>query len=270
MDLTPRQWGVWNGLCDTLRTGGIDIVIDQSVARSIRKAYRVGKHTGGLELVTECHRALIRFEFFQNVANVENPAGGRYDFEKRQRMPYLIGLRFEWARRKMFAFLESIGGRANPAKMTSPVADPLGYFNESWSSHYGPGSRDDTGWPSFEHRKSIGFGRSAMDRDGQVIATGGLYWHRLDNGRLVKGRAYPQANGQWLIVYGSSSDQWTIVHDGKHLFMSRGSETLRRRVNPIRALIKMNEAKKQAVAAEKYERAAMLRDAIARKKAKNQ
>src|SRR3546814_7722971 len=69
------------------------------VDASVHQHYRcLSKYTrycrlGGLEAQLELRGRTIEFGTYQNIANVDNRNGGRYDFDKLARMPYAMRLR---------------------------------------------------------------------------------------------------------------------------------------------------------------------------------
>lgn len=82
-------WKILNMLKDE----GFDVHHDESVSKIIRRNYIEGKRR---DLKFKAQRFPAGFEivFYQDIVH-ENPHGGFYDFDKRQKMPYLIGLQYE-------------------------------------------------------------------------------------------------------------------------------------------------------------------------------
>ena len=100
------HFGTLHRLFNMLRAEGFTIENDSEVAKCIRADYYIGCRD---ELEFYANRGPNGFEitFFQNVV-FENRNGGRYDFDKFQKMPYMIRLRFIKYRNKIIAFLKSL------------------------------------------------------------------------------------------------------------------------------------------------------------------
>ena len=87
-----EHYGIQHRLFNMLRDEGFEITSDNSVVKSIRRNHFVGKKG---KLKFKSHRYPNGFEitFFQEI-NTENPNGGFYDFDKFQKMPYLVKKQF--------------------------------------------------------------------------------------------------------------------------------------------------------------------------------
>ena len=102
---TERPSGVWRRnqkfvhdayfwkILNMLKDEGFDVHHDESVSKIIRRNYIEGIRR---DLKFKAQRFPAGFEivFYQDVVH-ENPHGGFYDFDKRRKMPYLIGLQYE-------------------------------------------------------------------------------------------------------------------------------------------------------------------------------
>lgn len=102
---------------------GLDPWIDHGWP-SLNKYHRMGRRetpAGTLFVVAECTPTGGHFDFFQEIVTV-NHNGGRWDFDKRHKMPYLIGKAFEVAITAARAHLAS-RGFAERLKIRSPVPD---------------------------------------------------------------------------------------------------------------------------------------------------
>lgn len=102
---TERPSGVWRRnqkfvhdayfwkILNMLKDEGFDVHHDESVSKIIRRNYIEGKRR---DLKFKAQRFPAGFEivFYQDIVH-ENPHGGFYDFDKRRKMPYLIGLQYE-------------------------------------------------------------------------------------------------------------------------------------------------------------------------------
>lgn len=85
-------------LLGVLYRNGWKITPDPHVEKNyacLGKYRRYGRR-GNLELKASASGRSVEIRFFQNVANVENPNGGEFDFDKLRKMPYLLRLRTQF------------------------------------------------------------------------------------------------------------------------------------------------------------------------------
>ena len=87
------HYGYFYQLINMLGTEGFEVRKDPEVDKIIRNDYCIGKR-GDLEFHAEKYPNGFKIEFFQNVVH-ENRNGGRYDFDKFQKMPYMIRLQYK-------------------------------------------------------------------------------------------------------------------------------------------------------------------------------
>jgi hypothetical protein len=86
---------VYGPIIRHLRDRGWKIGEDPQIKKNYPKLNRTHRYgrLGNLEMEMRICGRCVEVEFFQNVANVENRNGGRYDFHKLDRMPYLLHLK---------------------------------------------------------------------------------------------------------------------------------------------------------------------------------
>jgi hypothetical protein len=231
--------------------------------RSLRKYHRIAR-SGDLFAHCETYPAGSNFEFYQEIVK-ENPNGGRYDFGKVGKMPYLIRKRFERAIAALRADLLA-HGFTERTKVTSPIPDPLAYFNGHWDGEYERKrgvhrfERDETGWPS---AKELGL-RNRTDRDGAELTHGALRYARDHKGYLLRGTVYGGINGRWLLIYGPGHRDYT--HVSAHELFTCSPAAVPRKTHPNpedgrrRAAEKVRREMAAAVKVENFEVAARLRD----------
>ncbi|MFP3979128.1 hypothetical protein [Marinobacter sp. KMM 10035] len=173
----------------------------EQYGRSFAEDYRhcrKGNLQGLLDLSGRC----IKFEMWQDVANVDNPNGGRYDFDKEQRMPYLLRLEMERTRRRIRDYLCNVfsgyefqadrnDGRSNkrgPGSLTA-VEWVDGCYQTSW--HF---KGDITNYEIAEYNRKSG--------DGAKLSHGQRVWFADRKGRICTGIAYYNINNMWWVVTG--------------------------------------------------------------------
>jgi hypothetical protein len=260
------DYETWNRIRHALEAGGFSFALDPWIDKgwpSLNKSHAVGRRAtphGDLFVATETYPTGCKFEFFQEVVTV-NRNGGRYDFDRREKMPYLIRKAFEAAMRRARAHLEG-RGFTETTKLDSPNPDPLAYFNAHWDGDYERRrgthrfERDETGWPS---TKEIGLACWTNGRP--LITHGAVRYFRDFHGRLMRGRCYGGINGMWMVVYGPGRRDYTNL--SRHELFDCDPRILPRRLYP-RPAGRLQSLLKGAVAAEQFERAIILRDALRR------
>ena len=115
------HFGTLHRIFNMLRAEGFTIENDAEVAKCIRRDYYIGRR-GDLELYAHRYPAGFEIMFFQNVV-IENKSGGRYDFHKFQKMPYMIRLQFMKYRDKIIALLKSVEDLKDESKADPRLAE---------------------------------------------------------------------------------------------------------------------------------------------------
>lgn len=216
----PPMMGVFKALRGVLYQRDWKLWQDPKTSPLIRCGHWLGRK-GDLEMVLECSGRSITVEFFQNVANVENSNGGRYDFNKFSKMPRTMRLlcvveMFHLVRWALDAgyivpttshdhtmprlalnepLLLSVG-RAMENRMARVDGEtPLQQFNRQWGDRRF--SRDETGWPVQSDSNAYVY----RDADKQQMKPGDVryFYQRHKPRRLMRGRVYPSMNGMWTI-----------------------------------------------------------------------
>lgn len=243
------DWKTYNAVRGLLRECGWTFHQDPEIKkryRSLARTHHAGSR-GGLHFTSEINPRGFKFEFYEDVVR-DNPHGGRYHFDKLRKMPYLRRLSFLWIRNNILALLGRLGftirqGNEGLSAMDRILKDR----RESW--HWKPGINHADGQPDYN---VLDAGKVRL-QDGDVRC----FWS--PNGRLRRGKAYYNLNSMW----------WVITADGDlhnesawELFTydpDRHGRKLSR--DP---LVRISAALRHAVEQQHYERAAAIRDAIAR------
>lgn len=219
-----------------------------------RRSCRKGDLQGHLGL---CGRH-IEFEMWQDVANITREDGkGRHEFDKEQRMPYLIHLEMQRTRNSLRDYLCNVFAGYDFKDSSPNTRRP------------GPGSLTALEWVGREMRSSGHFveelGRArinmecnARSAEGETI-THGAPVYTLDNkGRVVTGTAYYNLNQSWYVVTGKygvmcSQASEIYLHNPGCLRVKRNERQRRQRLE--RELAK-------AIKAMDFKRAQVLKDVL--------
>lgn len=224
-----------------------------SFARKFRHCQR-----GDLRAELSVSGRCIKLEMWQDLHNVSNPNGGRYDFGKEQRMPYLMRLRMEYTRRTIRDYLLNIfqGYAWEPSKAPR---GPNGLTAREWIEqrtagcwHY-QASRGRRGGEEL-----CGNNRSA---EGDALKHGARVWTTDSKGRLIEGEAFYNINNMWWVITGRY-DCTNVA--SSQIYANRPAE-LRKKRNARAAATRIQSELDRAVKTENFERAIVLRSVKAQR-----
>lgn len=151
----------------------------------------------------------IEFSMWQDVTPSDNPNGGKYDFHKEDRMPYVLRLEMERTRRRIRDYLCNVFA-GYTFKPSDPAIGLMGVTAEEKARH----DRQTSGHyvPALDHAR-IHMESNAKARDGGAIEHGARVWAIDHKGRIITGTAYYSLNNQWQIVTGRYG--LTYAHTGE-------------------------------------------------------
>ncbi|SDF71972.1 hypothetical protein SAMN05216571_101371 [Onishia taeanensis] len=174
----------------------------------------------------------IEFAMWQDVANGDNPNGGRYDFGKEKRMPYLLWLEMERTRRRLRAYLCNIfaGYEFNDeprdgrnAKCGTSALTAMEWVEGCWRTSWHFKGDISNYTISDCNRKSA---------DGKLIEHGQRVYFADRKGRMSTGFAYYNINNMWWVVtgkYGVSNEaSFALYVDNPGELRRKRNEGLRR------------------------------------------
>jgi len=198
-DILDRYWshyGTLHRLLNFMRSRGWCIQNDDSVGKIIRNDYFYGKK-GDLEFELHRYPVGFSFEFYQNIV-FENIHGGRYDFDRFNKMPYLVKLVFLNETRYMKAFLEGLGCIDNTKPSYKLAEDKIKRnLVESW--HH-PQKSMDFKLSDLDGTTCEG-DYNHTDRDKNIIHNGEVKYFRCSiSGRLMRGKVYHNINNMWWVI----------------------------------------------------------------------
>lgn len=243
--------------------------------KCIAKWMWLGNH-GDLQVKLQLGGRHIEIAFFQNVVH-ENPNGGQYDYDRLDKMPYLVRLRFLAEMKALIEYLQTKHGYAGPqlagreewplalriartaryGKNIRPTEDPLGSFNDGWDSEWEKRrgthrfERDETGWPTAKELRS-------WDYHGITPGCERCWIHY--SGHIFRGRAYPDMNGMCVFVYGKNPRDYTQVGSWE-LFTPKPGQSLRK-VARHRCQSTVKRLLDQAVKDQNFEKAIIYRNIL--------
>jgi hypothetical protein len=208
-------------------------------------------HASGLEAELSVSGRSVELEMWQDVTPSEHPNGGKYDFDKLKRMPYLLRLQVERTRRRVTqALCEAFPGYS--VKPPTPVMGLLGVTAEEMALH----QRMTNGHYKPElGRAEISMASNAIARDGGTIEHGGKVWARDYKGRVVTGTAYYSLGDNWDIVTG----RYGLLRAHAGDIFTRPPENLRVKRNQRDARKRLERELQAAMKAMNFKRAEVLK-----------
>lgn len=216
---------------------------------------RKGDLQGFLDLSGRC----LQFMMWQDVANVENPNGGRFESNKEERMPYRLWLEMERTRRRLRTYLCNVFSGYEFASKR----------NDGRSEKRGPGHLTALEWVDGANRSSghyvpeLGHAHISMDSnarsaDGGTISHGDKVYAIGYDDRIVTGTAYYNLNNMWWVVTGKYDV--LNVHSGAIYLESPGD--LRRKRNERRRRKRLEQELTKAIKAMDFMRAHTLKQVL--------
>lgn len=186
-----------------LRSEGWVLKIDPDTKKhypSIAKNFMYGRQ-GDLELSTRLGGRHLEIIPFQNVANVTNPNGGRYDFDKMAHMPYLLKKQTELTLGKLESLLMTEFGYPEAGRQF-PRPGPDSATALEFISHKITSSCHFK--PELGHSEYSG-DYNRKSGDGALLDHGMPVYVQDRKGRWLTGTAYYNINNMWWVALGKYS-----------------------------------------------------------------
>jgi hypothetical protein len=197
----------------------------------------------------------IEFKMWQDVQNIDNPNGGKYDFDKAERMTYVQRLEMERTRRRIRDYLCNVftGYEFEPER--HPKMGLLGLTAEEKAAH----DRRTSGHyrPELD-RAQISMPSNARAADGGTIEHGSKVWALDRKGRVIVGTAYYDLNSSWQVVTG----RYGLERVSAHEIFTKRPDNLRMKRNGRARRKRLEGELNKAVEKMNFERAATLRDIL--------
>ncbi|WP_200338621.1 hypothetical protein [Rhodovibrio sodomensis] len=190
---------VMRPLCRKLASLGWHVGVDPEIRKNypcLSRSRRAGRK-GDLQLKIEATPRKLSVTLFQDVANVENRHGGYYDFDKLERMPYLLRLQALSTIRALVGFLQARHGYAlKPEAPTTRDVREGRVSADAFVAHdYATNWHTD---PALG-RPRLANPTDNRGADGSEIAQGQTVWYPDRHGRWQRARAFYALNNMWWL-----------------------------------------------------------------------
>jgi len=237
-----------NSMKRTMKKAGYSFRQDVKVHKLIRRGYFAGSKDD-VHFAAEAAASGLKIEFYEDVIR-DNKSGGRYHFDKMEKMPYLRRQKVNLIIQKLAARLEILGYRDE-----TPVPS-----SRAWA--FVQQERADLiafqGQNFYEDERYRGYGNS-QDADGKLIVEGQVKYFRNYWGQLRRGVVWRHINNMW----------WAICNEGEvyniAAFEFFDWDPARHKRHEVRdPAARVERLLKKAVVAQNFEKAIGLRDALRR------
>lgn len=195
----------------------------------------------------------VEIKFYQDLQH-ENPNGGRYDFGRREKMPYLIGLQYEKTVRIVAKRIEEIFGGSVRLERKQDLAgmEFIAWRRDELVRFHGRNFYDDAQSYNCE------------SADGARLQDGCRVWFlgegRACAGRWMTGLAYRNINNMWWVLMPGG----VVANEACHrLHTNKPADLKGRHFGSAYRIKRLDRLKESAVKEERFEAAARYRDAIA-------
>lgn len=200
---------------------------------------------------------VVEFQMWQDLTPSENPNGGRYDFDKEERMPYVLRLEVERTRRRIRDYLCNVftGYTMCTRRQSKRISGETAI--ESISRRWAENERSTPDkWEAYARKKAEDPYHNKA-RDGVIIQHGQKVYTTDCKGRWLVGNAYSDG-GMWNVVTGP----YTYERKCSNEISTTPPPDLRVKANKRRAREQLERKLQQAVAAMDFKRAAVLKSIL--------
>lgn len=192
-----QHYKLYRQVLDYLGSIGFYVGEDKEIKKkypSLNKDRNRGRY-GDLEFKSERYPAGFKIEFFQNIV-FENRHGGEYDFDKLDKMPYLIRKQYELTMKKLAKFLldKGIPDTTKPVYKNAKAKIKYDYV-KSW--HH---PQKDMNFLLSDLDGQTSEVYNSKDRDGKILHNGEIKYFRDYKGYLCRGKIYHHINNMWWVI----------------------------------------------------------------------
>lgn len=246
---------LWWELMNFLGKRGFDVFKDKRIEKNYKclsSTHRQGKK-GDLEFKSDVYPAGFKIDFFQNIV-VENSNGGEYDFDKFDKMPYLIKKSFLNESNHIRLFLEKHKiTDDSKSELKSSEGKVFQHICEYRDMHHASD-------PFSSLEASVGHTSSNCnneDRDKKQLFNGDVKYFRDHKGNLNRCVVYHHINNMWFGII--NKDRY--INSGSFEYFDCIPSEVRRKIHPCRKQI-LEAKKNECISNDLLEKAIIFRDIL--------
>lgn len=192
-----QHYSYFYRIMNMLAAEGFIVRQNPDVDKIIRRDYWIGKR-GDLEFDAQKYPNGFKIQFFQNVVH-QNRNGGKYDFDKLEKMPYLIRLQYQKYMNRIVNLLESLADVENRTIPRMKFAEDQIKTDLVYNWHRY--NSMDFNLHDLDGKVPENTGYYSKDKNGKEIRNGDMkYFRNHWNGYLMRGRVYYRANMHWWAI----------------------------------------------------------------------
>ncbi|MEN6325826.1 MAG: hypothetical protein ABFD18_06430 [Syntrophomonas sp.] len=197
--LSDSHYPLLDSVLELMKDRGFKVGRDPQIQKDyecLNKDHWYGRK-GALEFKAHRYPAGFSIDFFQNII-FENEHGGFYDFDKYEKMPYLIKLMLRNEFRYIKKFLEQAGCKDVSKPVYKLAVDKIKqHYVESCHS-------SQKSMEEFEledlNGQTDSYSFNNTDLNNKTIYNGQVKYFRDHKGRLMRGKVYHNINNMWWII----------------------------------------------------------------------
>ena len=198
---------------------------------------------------------VVEFKMWQDVTPSENPNGGRYDFDKEDRMPYVLRLEMERTRRRIRDYLCNVFTGYTMSTYRPSKRVPGETAIESISRNWAQNERSTPDkWEEATRKKTEKDTYNCMSGDGVRLQHGQKVYTTDYKGRWLVGNAFNDG-GMWNVVTGP----YTYVRKSNSELSTTPPPDLRVKRNQGDRRKRLEQELQKAVKAMDFKRAEVLK-----------
>lgn len=200
----------------------------------------------------------IEFKMWQTVLPSQNPSGPRYDFNREDRMPYVVRLEMERTRRRIRDYLCNVFSGYTVCTRRPSRRVPGETAIESISRNWAESNRSSPDqWEAYTRKRTEEDVYNGISRDGVRIQHGQTVYVNDSKGRWLVGEAYIDG-GMWNVVTGPL----TYERKGSSEITTTRPQNLRIRSNERARRGRLESELNAAVKAMNFKRAELLKNIL--------
>ena len=241
-----EHFNLWCAAKKALRDKGAFVRIDKGT----KERYKCLSQYNGygswerLEFSTEIYTTGLKFEFFQNSTKSENKNGGKFDFDKYKKFPYLLKLRLKLAIKTLIEALLPIC-ESTITFTDDPKISADRILKRRSECGRNVKTLDDIQSSMCEYDFAY---NHSKDRDKKEIKCGEIKYFYDYDGYIHRGLVYHNSNSMWWVI----ENKLTLRSISSFNLFDRTDEPIRRELEVKEKIEKLIDERNRQIKAENF------------------